>query len=199
MSQSNYSFDFNLGGLALVLMGLAIAFVALTFPYRMMSLTVANCRRSDGRRSSRRTKREVRKLISLIGDLLLFPVLSTTFVMAIVLAVHTFVIPIPLVVDVMGMFSPDSAVWEERTETGELGDVGRIYGKWSDEQGYSSDRAYNVRKFLKRNWFILLLLAIVVVVIAYVFITGYYVSCLKSYHEGLLKRKERYTERDGPS
>ncbi len=199
MAVSNYTFDFDLGLFALVLVGLAIGFIALTFPYRMMTLTFANCRRADGQRSGRRTKKEVRKLIELLGELLLFPILGTAFITAAVLIVHTFVIPIPLVVDVMGMFSPDGTVWEERTETGELGDVGRLYGEWSDEQGFSQERAYGIRKFLKRNWLVLLLLATAITAVAYVFITGYYVSCLKSYHDGLLMRKKRYAEHDSPS
>lgn len=198
MAQTNYSFDFDFGFLIIFLISLGIAFIVMTFPYRVIGLARSNCYRKDGRISPNRTKREIRKATSLVGELLLFPLISAGVITGVLLAIHTFVIPVPLVVDVAQMFSPDAAVWDERTETGELGDVGRIYEEWNDERGYSDERNYSVRKFLKRNWFVLALLALAGAGLTYWFVTGYYVQAVTDYHDGLLRRKERYAKRDDP-
>ncbi|NND73107.1 MAG: hypothetical protein HKN43_16150 [Rhodothermales bacterium] len=197
MTPSSYSFDFNFGLLILVLSGLAIAFILLTFPYHLFRESRSNWYRSDGNLSAKRFRKETRKLAGLTGELLLFPLVGSAVVVGVLMVVHTFLIPIPLLVDVAGMFSTDADVWEERTETGELGDVGLLYGEWSDEQGFSEDRAFGVRKFLKRNWYMVAGLGVIFGIMVHLFFTGYYVSCLAEYQEGLIRRRRHYAEHDG--
>lgn len=199
MAQTNYSFDFDFGGLIVVLLSLAILFILFTFPYRVIRIARSNCRRGDGELSPKRTRKEIRKAVGLIGELFLFPLISAGVITGVLLGVHSFIIPVPLVVDVTQMFSLDASVWEERTETGELGDVGRIYEEWNDEQGYSDARNYGIRKFLKRNWLVLALLGLAGAALTYWFVSGYYVQAVAEYHDGLLRRKERYAKRDDSS
>lgn len=197
MTQSSYSFDYNFGLLILILAGLAVVFILFTFPYRLFRESRSNWYRGDGALSKRRTRKELNRMFGLVGELMLFPLVGAAVIVGALMIFHTFIIPIPLLVDVAAMFSTDAQVWEERTESGELGDVGLLYGEWSDEQGFSEERAFGVRKFLKRNSYMIAGLGVIFGVLVHLFFTGYYVSCLTDYQEGLIRRRRHYAERDG--
>ena len=146
--------------------------------------------------SRKRTWREVRHLGDFLGGLLLVPFFVAVLAGGALVLVHYYVIPVPLVADLALMFSPDPAVMERRTEAGRLGDVGLIYGAWSEGRGFSAERAYTWRKLLKQNGLALALLAVLFGAALYWFVTRYYFAAVAAYQEDVFRRRKRYHQRD---
>lgn len=189
--------DLNVYWIGAVLGLLALLAIAVTMPYAVFREAWANTTDPDGTRHGPRLRTELSALANFFGELLLVPVLVFGITGGATFFVHEYVIPIPLVADVMSMFDPDMTVWDERMETGRLGDVGRIYGRWSEDQGFSPTRGYVVRKFLKRNWLALLIVAAGLTAFFYWFATRYYISTVVAYHEGVQHRRQHYRQEDG--
>ena len=170
--------------------------ILATLPYRQLRIAFKNCRRLDGTFSKKRARIELSQLTNFFAELFIIPIMVVSVTVGGLLVVHKTIIPIPLVVDIAGMFSLDPEKFEVRTETGELGDVGLIYEEWIEEQGYSQRRNLAVRKFLKDNWVALALIGLALLIIYYWFMTQYYVVSASKYTDSLRVRSQRYRERD---
>ena len=192
----SYSFEFSFLWVFAALAGLAVVAIAASIPYYLFRIALQNRFRLDGTVSRRRTWREVRHLLDFLGGLLLVPFFVVVLMGGSLVLVHHYVIPVPLVADLALMFSPDPAVMEARTETGRLGDVGLIYGEWSERQGFSAERAYTWRKFLKRNALLLALGAALFSAFCYWFVTRYYFAAVVAYQQDVFRRRQRYHRRD---
>lgn len=189
-----YTCDFTWAVVALAV--LAVVAVAVSLPYHVFHLAGQNRYRLDGTVSRKRAWKEVKHLVDFLGELLLVPLLVVTVLGGALVLVHHYVIPIPLLADLAEMFSPVPSVMEERTETGRLGDVGVLYGEWSERQGFSAGRAYVWRKLLKHNALALAFGAAVFGLFCYWFVTRYYIAVVLAYQEGILRRRKRYHKRD---
>ena len=195
-STQGYSFDFSFTWIFIILVVLALAAIAVSIPYHVFRLAWQNRFRLNGTVSRRRLKKEARHLADFAGELVLVPLLVLALMGGALVLVHHYVIPIPLMADLAAMFSPDPVVMDARTETGDLGDVGRIYGEWSAQQGFSSERSYTWRKFLKQNVLMLAFLAGLFGLFCYWFVTRYYLAAVAAYRKGVLERRARYYRRD---
>jgi hypothetical protein len=164
----------------------------LAFPWRLLSIAIANARRADGTLSRKRARIEYRKVGSFVAEVVLVPLLATTLLTGSLFVVDRFVIPLPLLRDVISLFDVRFSVWDENMETGEFGDVGMTYGEWAASRGYSAGTSRTIRKFMKNNWLPLTLLAILAAVFVYWFVVRYYLSVLLAYRGQLLERRERY-------
>ncbi len=193
---NNYSTSFDFVGLALFLGALVVIGILATLPYRYLGMAFRNCSRLDGTFSRKRARVEFSHLMSFFAELLVIPLMVVGFTVGGLLIVHKTVIPIPLVVDIAEMFSINPETFEQRTESGDLGDVGLIYEEWTQEQGYSARRNVAVRKFLKDHWLTLSVILFAILVIYYWFMTQYYVISATKYADALVTRSRRYRERD---
>lgn len=183
-----------------VLLLLVVVFLAtlvLVTPRHVLALARANGRRSDGSAYPERRRVEVKHFAGFVAELLLAPLFAVVIAAALLLGVHAYVMPLPMLADVAGMFSPDMAVWDERMETGKLGDVGVVYHNWRLEQGYSAASADFWRAFLRYYWPVLLGLTLFFAAFQYWFWTRYYARVVEAYYAGLLQRRTRYRREDG--
>ncbi len=179
-----------------------ISFVAilllalLTFPWRLAAVAVRNVRRADGSLSGKRLRIEMRGAVSFMTEVLLAPVLATTMLVGGVFVIDRYVIPLPLLRDVVSLFDAKFDVWDERMESGRFGDVGLSYGEWARSRGYSANTSYSLRKFLKNNWLALAVVVVAGAVFIYWFVVQYYLSALLQYRNKVAGRRERYRASD---
>ena len=172
-----------------------LAFLALAlfaFPWRLVRIAASNSRRVDGSISRKRAGIELKQGSNFMAEVLLVPVLATSLFMAAFFVVDRYVIPLPLLRDVLSIFDTQFAVWDENMESGQFGDVGVTYGEWARSRGYSENTGYTIRKFLKNNWLALAVVSVVAGGFFYWFITRYYLSALKAYNKKLMRRRENY-------
>jgi len=152
----------------------------------------ANTGRSDGSRSRKRVRIEAQRAASLLAEIVLVPVLAATILAGSIFMVDRYVIPMPLLRDVISLFDLRFSVWDENMETGEFGDVGITYGEWAASRGYSFGAGRTIRKFIKNNWLALVLISVVVSLLAYWFVMQYYLASIRAYKLELMRRREQY-------
>ena len=181
---------------AILLFGAFLLLALLTFPWRLARAAVANARRLDGTVSKRRVAIEAKKGGSFMAEVLLMPLLATTLLTSGFMIVDRFMIPLPLLRDVVSLFDVRFSNWDERMESGRFGDVGVTYGEWVRSRGYSDDAGYTMRKFLKNNWLALLVAAALAGAAVYWFAVRYYIAILRRYRKLLLRRRENYRKLD---
>lgn len=189
------------GATDVLLIGVAIfvvtlLLVVLAFPWRLLRQAASNARRPDGTFSRARARIEVRKGVSFLGEVVLVPLLATTVLIGACFGVDRYLIPLPLLRDVVSLFDPRFSVWDEAMETGRFGDVGITYGEWARSRGYSQNVGVTLRHFLKNNWLALTLIAVTLVVAVYWFVLRYYLAALQSFYSDLQVRSERYRRLD---
>ncbi len=180
----------------LLLIALLLAGLVLVTPARTFRLARANARRPDGSAHPERRRAEAEHFAGFVAELLLAPLFAVVLAGALVVGVHEYVMPIPMIADVASMFDADMAVWDERMETGKLGDVGVVYHNWRLSQGHSAASADFWRAFLRHYWPVLLGLTLLFAALQYWFWTRYYARVVEAYHGGVRRRHERYRRED---
>lgn len=127
-----------------------------------------------------------------MGEVLLVPILATTLLTGACFLVDRYLIPLPLLRDVVSLFDLRFSVWDENMESGRFGDVGLTYGEWAQSRGYSANTGFTIRKFLKNNWLALVILSAGLAFFVYWFVIRYYLSALVEYNKELYQRREKY-------
>lgn len=192
----DYSFSYSFLLLGAVIAGSVMVGILATLPYRLFGAAFENARRADGSLSRKRRRKERKATANFVAELLVAPLVASAVLVGALMLVHNFLIPIPLAADIAAMFSPDPEVFEQRTETGDLGDVGLVYQDWSQQQGFSQSRNLTAKSFLRRNWPVLLILIAGVGGFVYWFVTRYYAQAVQRYQVGYIRRQNQYTQRD---
>jgi hypothetical protein len=169
-----------------------LALVLFAFPWRLARIAASNSRRVDGSLSKKRAGIELKQGGGFMAEVLLVPVLATSLFMAGFFIVDRYIIPLPLLRDVLSLFDTQFAVWDENMESGQFGDVGISYGEWARSRGYSDNTGYTIRKFLKNNWLAMVVISVAAGAFFYWFTTRYYLSALKAYNKRLMRRRENY-------
>ena len=123
---------------------------------------------------------------------MLVPVLAATILTGSVFMVDRYVIPLPLLRDVISLFDIRFSVWDENMETGAFGDVGVTYGEWAASRGYGAGTGRTIRKFIKNNWLGLVLISIAIAFLVYWFVVQYYLASVIAYKRELTRRREQY-------
>lgn len=182
--------------IAIFLFAAFLLLALLTFPWRLARTAVANARRLDGTISRKRAAIEARKGGSFMAEVLLVPLLATTLLSSGFMIVDQYLIPLPMLRDIVSMFDIRFSTWDERMEAGRFGDVGLTYGEWARSRGYSDDLGYTLRKFMKNNWFALIVAAALAAAAVYWFVAAYYIAILRRYRICLLRRREDYRKVD---
>lgn len=175
---------------------LALAFLLWMVPARCYRLAWINSRAPDGSRHPRRSRHEAKRLLDFLAELVLAPLFAFALSAGVLLFVHEFIMPIPMIADIASMYSADMAVWDARMETGKLGDVGVTYLEWRLQQGFSRASSDFWRSFLRQNWFFLAVCTLVFAAFQYWFWTRYFAATVGAYYRGLTKRRKVYMKRD---
>ncbi len=182
--------------LLILIVLLLVLGVFATLPYRLLRFARANCRRMDNSFSRLRAKKELRQLVSFSAEVLMVPILALGLSGAALMAVHTWLIPLPLLEQVISLFEPSFAKWDDNMESGEFGDVGRTYGEFAESAGYSRETAYSMRKTLKHGWWVFAILFVAFAVFIYWFVTNYYLYVVDQYRKGIFERQTEYSRVD---
>ncbi len=182
--------------IGIAIFSVTLLLVVLAFPWRLLRMAATNAKRPDGTLSRARARIEVRKGAGFLGEVVLVPLLATTLLVGACFGVDRYLIPLPLLRDVVSLFDPRFSVWDEAMETGRFGDVGLTYGEWARSRGYSQNVGHTLRRFLKNNWLALVLLAVAATVAVYWFVIRYYLATLEAFYRELQVRSERYRRLD---
>lgn len=172
----------------LLLLAAGGGIVAALFPYRTVALARANARGPDRTRDIGQAKVELRHFGQFLADALLVPLSLAVFLGTALLALHLWVIPLPLAADILGAYAFDPIAWEYAIEHEGLGDTGATYEAWGHSQGYSAERSRFFQEFLWRNWAFVLLLGLVGGGFMVWFVFRYYLRAVEVYHKGVVDR-----------
>lgn len=184
------SLDIDWIPVVLLLLVTGVGALVALFPYRTVALARARTRRSDGTRNREQAKVELRHFGHFLADALLVPLSLTVVLGAALLAVHLWVIPLPLAADILGAYAFDPVAWEHAIEQEDLGDTGVTYESWGASQGYSEERVRFFQEFLWRNWAFVLLGGLVGGVLVVGFTFRYYLKAVEAYHQGVVTRSQ---------
>jgi hypothetical protein len=177
--------------LLLMLLGLAGP-----LPYRVFYIAARNVTRLDGTLSKRRLHREVKHVSSLIGELLLVLVTAASVSGLLLLVIHEYVVPLPMVAGMLSQFDLDPVQWEFNIEHGELGDMGAQYEIWSQSQGFSGASARFWQEFLWVQWVVLAVMGFALAYFGGRFLSHFYGTAVVAYANGVLRRRKGYERCD---
>ena len=155
-----------------------------------------NCYRLDGSWSLARALREFDHLLDLTGKALLVPGFLLLTGNLSVLAVHWFVIPLPLATEVFDRFHPHPRQWEHGIEDARAGDLTQKHEEWYVAQGGSEETARFWQDVMWSTWPVLGLGAFVLVLLAFRLTGKAYGLALKEFHTKLLERQGNYVRHD---
>lgn len=180
----------------ILLIVLVVLGLAGPLPYRVFYVATRNVTRLDGTFSKGRLQREVRYATSLLGEFLLLVIIVVSISGFILLVIHEYIVPLPMVADMLSQFDLDPVQWEYNIEHGELGDMGAKYEAWSRSRGFSESSARFWQEFLWMQW---IALAAIGSFLAYTggrFLLHFYGTALVKYAHGVLSRNKAYRRRD---
>ena len=89
-----------------------------------------NCVWPDGRMNQTRAWREFRVLVKFLSTLLLILFLFLAISAAPVVWVHSYVVPIPIVMKIFAVFNLNEEAWEANVFEGRAGNVREEYETW---------------------------------------------------------------------
>lgn len=176
----------------LILFGLFV----LLMPTRVFRTAWANCSRRDGSWSRRRARSEAKHVTDFLGSVLFVLAAVVTATGTVVIVIHSYIVPIPIIVDILGAYDPDPVAWEANIEKGELGDVGARYENWGADHGLSDQSLRFWQEYLWQHWLALLIIGFIVGTCFYWLFAKFYVRAAVKYGQGVLKRKRAYAEWD---
>ena len=158
-----------------------------------------NCFWPDGRLNRTRTWREVRYLARFLSSWLVVFALFLAICATPIVLVHSYVVPIPIALEIFGAYHIAPEVWEYKIEKGALGDVGVDYETWSKERGYSKQTAKFWQYFLWYTWPFLIGYTLYFFTLFYLF-TYKFSSALFAYYKRKVLRREAvyYAKELGP-
>ena len=155
-----------------------------------------NCVWPDGRINRTRAWREIRVLAKLVSSLLLILFLFFAISAAPVVWVHSYVVPIPIVMKIMGVFDINEEAWEANVFEGRAGNVREEYETWRKEKEMSEQMAYFWQKSIWNSWFILVAFGLYVLFCFYRLVLKFFLELFRRYKKGVLLRQGIYTSRD---
>ena len=111
-------------------------------------IAVLNCFWPDGTINLTRTRREIRYLGRFLSSVLVILVLFIGLTAGPIVWIHSYIVPLPILLKVFSAFHVDEETWEENIFTGEAGEVRNEYADWRKEQGISRETSLILQKFL---------------------------------------------------
>ena len=187
-----------IGYMIAIILGLTFfGFIILIVPGSMVRAALQNCIRRDGSRSVKRTVSELKQLGDYLASLLVVVLIVAGTAGVAVVVVNRYLVPVPIVADVMSAFDIDPAVWEAKLEDrGGPADIGAKYESWGLQNGYSLDHLQVWEEVLWKGWFFFAVCGILLMGFLCWFVGKCYVVGTARYSEGVWKRRLIYTKLD---
>jgi hypothetical protein len=151
-----------------------------------------NCFSSDGRFNRTRTFREIRYLTKFLLSWIVVIILFLAVCATPIVLVHSYVVPIPIALEIFGEYHFDPAAWEYNIEDGDIGDVGVKYEAWSKERGYSKQTAKFWQYFLWYFWPFLIGYSLYSFAFFYLFIYKFTSGLFAYYKRKVFRREQAY-------
>ncbi|MGB6382881.1 MAG: hypothetical protein WBG51_17045 [Syntrophobacteria bacterium] len=156
-----------------------------------------NCVWPDGRINQTRAWREIRVLVKFVSSLLLILFLFFAISAAPVVWVHSYVVPIPIVMKIIAVFDINEEAWEANVFEGRAGNVRQEYETWRKEKDMSEQMAFFWQKSLWNSWLILVAFGLYVSFCFYRLVLKFFFELFRRYKKGVLLRQSIYASRGG--
>jgi len=163
----------------------------------VFAIALLNCLWPDGHINQTRAWREIRVLVKFLSSLLLILVLFIGISCAPVVWIHSYVVPIPLVIKIFAVFDINEEAWEANVFEGRGGKVREEYETWRKKRGMSDQMAFFWQKSLWNSWLILFAFGLYVFLSFYCLVHKFSHELFRRYKKGVLLRKGIYASRDG--
>jgi hypothetical protein len=186
------------GYLIAIILGLAfVGFISVIVPGSIVRMALQNCTRRDGSRSRKRTVSELKQLGDYLAALLVVVLIAVGTVGVALVGVNRYIVPVPIVMDVLSAFDLDPAEWKAELEGGGgPAGIGAKYESWGLQNGYSLDHLRTWEEILWKGWFFFAVGAILLMGFLCWFVGKCYVVGTARYSEGVWKRRLIYTKLD---
>jgi hypothetical protein len=177
-------------------LALFLGLIAL-LPYGSLLTAARNTRRSNGRRSTRRTRRELHHVATFLRDAALVPLVLLVLMQGALFAVHTYVVPDNTTLsEIFGEYhpevslhAPDLEAWDEAIRADQRD---RAYVAWQQAQGMIPSTPTAVSDLLVEHW----PLHLIFFALPFAFLTWFfrrrYFALARAYHLGVAQRSKRY-------
>ncbi|MEZ6135872.1 MAG: hypothetical protein R3C53_13275 [Pirellulaceae bacterium] len=178
----------------LAILAFSVHLLSRNLPRKLRLIAESNCFRLNESRSTRRThieSRAIRKLQTDIGGSLLVVLLGGN---GFALAIHHFVIPIPLAANAISSFHVDRQAWKEEIQRQRIDD--QYKSAYQQNLRGSPQEADQAANQLWRSWPAVALAGILAAMAAQAYLVGMYRRSLAAYARGLAFRAEEYAQCD---
>jgi len=161
---------------------LVVGMIAST-PGELQQIAHMNCFHRDGRRSPRRTSRELASLCNLVGSYLLVGICFALPIVFTVTMIDSHVVPIPFVHEIMGEFDWDQQVMRENVKS-----KAGSHRQDLMAQGMSDEEARDFQRSLFENWPLFVIFGVAGIAIEWVLLMPLYVGAVRTYRTEVLGR-----------
>ena len=163
----------------------------------VFAIALLNCLWPDGHINQTRAWREIRVLGKFLSGLLLVLLLFVAISCAPIVWMHSYVVPIPLVVKIFAVFDINEEAWEANVFEGRAGKVREEYETWRKEREMSEQMALFWQKSLWNSWLMLSAFGLYVFLSFYWLVHKFSRELFRRYKKGVLLRQGIYASRDG--
>ena len=163
----------------------------------VFAVALLNCLWPDGHINQTRAWREIRVLVKFLSSLLLVLLLFVGISCAPIVWIHSYVVPIPLVIKIFAVFDINEEAWEANVFEGRAGEVREEYENWRKKRGMSDQLALFWQKSLWNSWLILFAFGLYVFLSFYCLVHKFSHELFRRYKKGVLLRQGIYASRDG--
>ena len=160
-------------------------------------IVLLNCVWPDGRINQTRAWREFRVLVKFVSSLLLILFLFVAISAAPIVWIHSYVVPIPIVIKIFGVLDINEEAWEADVFEGRAGKVREEYEAWRKERDMSEQEAFFWQKSMWNSWLILSVIGISVFFCFCFLVLKVFFELFRRYKKGVLLREGIYVSRDG--
>ena len=160
-------------------------------------IALFNCLGPDGRIDKTRAWREIRVLIKFVSTLLTVLLLFVGISAAPIVWIHSYVVPIPIVIKIFGVLDINEEAWEADVFEGRAGKVREEYEAWRNERDMSKRMAFFWQKSLWNSWPVLSFIGINVFFCFCFLVLKVFFELFRRYKKGVLLREGIYVSRDG--
>lgn len=159
-------------------------------PQHVARTAIGNCTRTDGSKSQRRKRREIKHYLEFIGGVLVIPLLLVGIHAGIFMLLDQFYTE----------FVPDEWVDEiERADTdeGEVGEALDEFAEWQEQQqNFAYSAAPSWHDALRNHWIFFAADLVLMGILVYWLIGPLYVGLVANYREGVERRHRHYLRVD---
>lgn len=176
----------------IAILGLVALSVVLIFTSTALRMATKNCVRLDGTISGKRAAKEIKHLARYCGAIAGIVVFLFIVLYFLVLAVHTYIIPLDIVNAVFKLFEVDPESWERAIKEGPTGNLDQQFEDWSHRQGYDPETPEILADFLFENWLALAIFCVVMVGLIALLQIKVFVTLTRYYAGNVLRRRAAY-------